>query len=196
MEKWFSKEHLVITTLRIYAHSSSVPNSVTLSSQGAQQRHMQVFWTGREKMDGRQFCGRFRYISGKRQMIHHTSDSSYSHNCESSSTAQAIRLIRRDWDDINSEIRERRRFLVQYVPSGDRLKLSSIQSPIRIYSSKHAWKSNQERCPENHWGPVQQQRSSSCPLLPNLNFVFFAPYSLAVHGRKGYRDFKKHMFLG
>lgn len=101
--KRFSKEHLVITALRIHAHSSSVLNSVTLSSWGAQQRHVQVFWTGREKMDGRQFCGRFRYISGKRQMIHHTSDSSYSHNCESSSTAQAIKLIRRDWDDINSE---------------------------------------------------------------------------------------------
>lgn len=48
----FSKEHLVITTLRISARSSSALNSVTLSSHGAQQRHMPGFgqegrrWTG------------------------------------------------------------------------------------------------------------------------------------------------------
>ena len=51
-KNYFSEEHLVITTLRIYAQSSSVLNSITLSSQGAQQRHMQFFgqegrrWTG------------------------------------------------------------------------------------------------------------------------------------------------------
>lgn len=40
---YFSKEHLVITTLRIYAQSSSVLNSVMLSSHGSQQRHMPFF---------------------------------------------------------------------------------------------------------------------------------------------------------
>lgn len=87
-----------------------------------------VFWTGREKMDWRQFCRRFKYISRKRQMIHHTSNSGYRHNCESSSTAQAIRLIKRDQDDINSE-NQRVEKIFGAVSSGGKLKLSSIQSP-------------------------------------------------------------------
>lgn len=61
-------------------------------------------------------------------MIHHTSNSHYRHNCESSSTALAIRLIKRDQDDINSE-NQREKKILGTVSSGDRLKLSNMQSP-------------------------------------------------------------------
>ena len=61
-------------------------------------------------------------------MIHHTSNSNYRHNCESSSTAQAIRLIKWDRDDIHSE-NQREKKIFGAVSSGDRLNLSDIQSP-------------------------------------------------------------------
>lgn len=63
-------------------------------------------------------------------MIHHTSNSSYRHNCESSSTAQVIKLIKRDQDDINSE--NQREEIFGAVSSGNTLELSSIQSPNQI----------------------------------------------------------------
>lgn len=47
-------------------------------------------------------------------MIHHTSNSGYKPNCRSSSTVQAIRLIKRDQDNISSE-NQREKILVQYL---------------------------------------------------------------------------------
>jgi len=79
-------------------------------------------------MDWKQFCRRFKYVSRKRQMIHHTSNSGYRHNCESSNTEQAIRLIKRDQNDISHE-NQREENIFDAVFSEDRLKLSSVQSP-------------------------------------------------------------------
>lgn len=90
-------------------------------------------------------------------------------------------------DDINSE-NQREEKILAAVSSGDRLKLSSKQSPNQNLQLETCMKNNQERGPENHWGLVQHQGSSLCPLLPKLNFLFIVPYSLAVHGREDYRD--------
>lgn len=55
-------------------------------------------------------------------MIHHTYNSSYRHNCKSGSTTRAIRLIKRDQDDIGSENQEDEK-IFGAISSGDRLKL-------------------------------------------------------------------------
>lgn len=77
-------------------------------------------------------------------MIHHTSNSSYRHNYKSGSTTQAIRLIKRDQDDISSENQEDGK-IFGAVSSGDRLKLP-IQPPDQNSQLKTCMKEQQEKC--------------------------------------------------
>lgn len=87
-------------------------------------------------------------------MIHHTSNSSYRHNCKSSSTVQAIRLIKRDQDDITPE-NQRQEIIFGAVSSWDRLQISRIRSPNHNLQLNTCMEKQQGRGSENHLGPVQ-----------------------------------------